>query len=75
MVFGLQVDVFTMNEFFESLPASELRRISSLEYFDEYEEWHLKCFHYVIILARSTGSNFPMVENTIFSIKQHNSGI
>lgn len=40
-----------MNAFFNLLPAEERQRISNLEPFDEYEEWHLKCSHYVILCA------------------------
>lgn len=31
--------------------STEILRILSLEPFDEYEEWHLKCNHYTIVLA------------------------
>ena len=40
-----------MNDFFNFLPSEEHQRISNLEPFDEYEEWHLKCSHYVILCA------------------------
>ena len=40
-----------MNTFFNSLPAEEKWRIDNLELFDEYEEWHLKCSHYIILCA------------------------
>ncbi|KAL2790442.1 tRNA wybutosine-synthesizing protein 4 [Daubentonia madagascariensis] len=47
-----------MNEFYRCfLPAEERRRMESLEPFDEFEEWHLKCAHY-FILAASRGDNF-----------------
>ena len=40
-----------MNTFFNSLTAEERWRIDNLELFDEYEEWHLKCSHYIILCA------------------------
>lgn len=43
--------VFTMNDFYNNLPYDEKARIKTLEIFDEYEEWHLKCSHYVLICA------------------------
>ncbi|XP_075705456.1 tRNA wybutosine-synthesizing protein 4 isoform X2 [Rhinoderma darwinii] len=44
--------VLDMNEFFTScVPQSEKLRIDSLEPFDEFEELHLKCSHYFILVA------------------------
>ncbi|XP_078407905.1 tRNA wybutosine-synthesizing protein 4 [Cetorhinus maximus] len=41
-----------MNEFYVGfIPEEEKRRIEMLEPFDEYEEWHLKCSHYLILSA------------------------
>ena len=40
-----------MNTFFSWLPGDEKQRIKHLELFDEYEEWHLKCAHYMILCA------------------------
>jgi tRNA wybutosine-synthesizing protein 4 len=40
-----------MNTFFSWLPENEKQRIRGLEQFDEYEEWHLKCSHYMILCA------------------------
>lgn len=41
-----------MNYFFNNIvPPSERLRIDSTELFDEYEEWHLKCAHYVLVAA------------------------
>ncbi|XP_007898284.2 tRNA wybutosine-synthesizing protein 4 [Callorhinchus milii] len=41
-----------MNEFYVGLiPEEEKQRIEKLEPFDEYEEWHLKCSHYLIVSA------------------------
>ncbi|XP_007933513.1 tRNA wybutosine-synthesizing protein 4 [Orycteropus afer afer] len=46
-----------MNEFYRSfVPAEERWRIENLEPFDEFEEWHLKCAHYFILVA-SKGDN------------------
>ena len=42
-----------MNDFFFSLPLSERRRVNELELFDEFEEWHLKCGHYMLLCAAS----------------------
>lgn len=38
-----------MNDFYVSLSSSEKLRVESLELFDEFEEWHLKCNHYIIL--------------------------
>lgn len=48
--------MFSMLDFYQFLPDSERARMCSLEYFDEYEEWHLSCAHYVAIMARSNDS-------------------
>ncbi|XP_067843944.1 tRNA wybutosine-synthesizing protein 4 isoform X2 [Heptranchias perlo] len=41
-----------MNEFYVGfIPEQEKQRIEMLEPFDEYEEWHLKCSHYLILSA------------------------
>ncbi|XP_060684014.1 tRNA wybutosine-synthesizing protein 4 isoform X2 [Hemiscyllium ocellatum] len=41
-----------MNEFYTGfIPEQEKQRIEMLEPFDEYEEWHLKCSHYLILSA------------------------
>ena len=41
-----------MNYFFDKMvPLAERRRVSDLEPFDEFEEWHVKCSHYIIICA------------------------
>lgn len=40
-----------MNAFFNLLPEEEQQRVNNLELFDEYEEWHLKCSHYIILCA------------------------
>lgn len=40
-----------MNHFYATLPERERQRVESLELFDEYEEWHLKCAHYMLLCA------------------------
>ena len=41
-----------MNQFYQELiPAEERGRVEHLEPFDEYEEWHLKCNHYMMLCA------------------------
>ena len=46
-----RVDVCDMNQFFLSLPKDECQRLLSLEMFDEFEEFHLKCGHYMLLCA------------------------
>ncbi|KAF9355388.1 hypothetical protein BGX26_006636 [Mortierella sp. AD094] len=41
----------SMNALHESLPESEMKRISSLEIFDEVEEWQLLAGHYCVAWA------------------------
>ncbi|XP_068864492.1 tRNA wybutosine-synthesizing protein 4 [Aphelocoma coerulescens] len=44
--------VMDMNEFFTCcIPEDEQQRVQTLEPFDEYEEWHLKCSHYFVLAA------------------------
>ncbi|XP_072030501.1 tRNA wybutosine-synthesizing protein 4-like [Amphiura filiformis] len=41
-----------MNQYYlNALSPEERARIESLELFDEYEEWHLKCAHYIVAYA------------------------
>ncbi|KFM57358.1 Leucine carboxyl methyltransferase 2, partial [Stegodyphus mimosarum] len=40
-----------MFSFFMNFPIEEKERIKTLEVFDEYEMWHEKCHHYVMIWA------------------------
>ncbi|XP_030068607.1 tRNA wybutosine-synthesizing protein 4 isoform X2 [Microcaecilia unicolor] len=57
--------VINMNEFhFNFISRSDRRRIETLEPFDEFEEWHLKCSHYFILVA-SKGS---LIQNSTLSI-------
>ena len=64
-----------MRDFYKSLPAAEHRRVSSLEMFDEYEEWHLKCYHYMVVIARSDNSSFPSLEKIVNNIKDTTRGM
>lgn len=58
-----------MNQFYRSLPQSERERVDSLEYFDEYEEWRLKCNHYVIVVARHfCEGKIPHLDELISSV-------
>lgn len=47
----------TMTNFFEQLDSQEQARIRALEPFDEFEEWHQKCAHYVLTFS-TKGSAF-----------------
>ena len=40
-----------INSFYYNLPASVRGKPLSLEPFDEFEEWHLKCGHYQLLCA------------------------
>ena len=40
-----------MNHFYGWLPREEQDRVNRLELFDEYEEWHDKCSHYMLLYA------------------------
>lgn len=54
-----------MNYFFNNVvPLSEKDRIGSVEMFDEYEEWHLKCAHYVLVTAFKGSSS--LLRNSIW---------
>ncbi|XP_013402426.1 tRNA wybutosine-synthesizing protein 4 isoform X2 [Lingula anatina] len=46
------VHSMNMNHFYTNiLDLEERRRVDTLEPFDEYEEWHLKCCHYLVLCA------------------------
>ena len=48
------VELMDMNElYYHALSLEERRRISRIEPFDEFEEWHLKCAHYFVLVAVS----------------------
>ncbi|XP_067142703.1 tRNA wybutosine-synthesizing protein 4-like isoform X2 [Centruroides vittatus] len=53
--------VFTMNDFYESLSDEEKSRVKRIEMFDEFEEWHLKCSHYVLVCA-CQGALLPFLD-------------
>uniref|UniRef100_UPI00358E4E08 tRNA wybutosine-synthesizing protein 4 isoform X2 n=1 Tax=Myxine glutinosa TaxID=7769 RepID=UPI00358E4E08 len=46
-----RAECMDMNQFYLNLPFDERQRVDRLEPFDEYEEWHLKCLHYFILVA------------------------
>ena len=50
-----------MNQLYFSLPEETRKHVMSLEPFDEYEEWHLKCSHYHMI----TGFTSPQYWSSI----------
>ena len=45
------VDACDMNQFLSIFPIEEIQRLLSLEMFDEFEELHLKCAHYMLLCA------------------------
>ncbi|KRX90586.1 Leucine carboxyl methyltransferase 2 [Trichinella pseudospiralis] len=51
--------------YYSSLSEQERKRIAELEEFDEYEMWHLKCSHYVIVVG-STVSFFLHKLKSVF---------
>lgn len=44
---------YYLSHFYHSLPESEKERVESLEVFDEFEEFKLKCLHYTLLIATS----------------------
>ncbi|CAE7764608.1 Lcmt2 [Symbiodinium sp. CCMP2592] len=50
-----RVDAADMTSVLSATPSEELTRISGLEPFDEFEEFHLKCTHYFCLAAMSGG--------------------
>ena len=48
-----RVDAADMTSVLSATPSEELTRISGLEPFDEFEEFHLKCTHYFCLAAMS----------------------
>ena len=40
--------IWDMNRFWFHLDSEERQRVQGLEWFDEYEEWHVKCAHYFV---------------------------
>ncbi|KAK6166391.1 hypothetical protein SNE40_023096 [Patella caerulea] len=50
-------EAYDMNQFYCNLiDQSERDRVEKLEPFDEHEEWHVKCNHYMVLLAYSSPS-------------------
>ncbi|XP_070554287.1 tRNA wybutosine-synthesizing protein 4-like isoform X2 [Ptychodera flava] len=66
---GFEVSMaMDMNElFFDILSLEERQRIEKIEPFDEFEEWQLKCSHYVVIC--SYAGNMTALSNRVFSPK------
>ncbi|CAG5127201.1 unnamed protein product, partial [Candidula unifasciata] len=60
-------EVLDMNTFYYyHIPASERRRIESLETFDEYEELNLKYSHYFILTASTVSLNRSLIGEGVF---------
>ncbi|XP_062833117.1 tRNA wybutosine-synthesizing protein 4 isoform X2 [Anolis carolinensis] len=56
----MECSAIDMNEFYHRfVPGEEQERIHALEPFDEFEEWHLKCSHYFILVASKGESLAP----------------
>lgn len=57
------IQALDMNEFYYNILTREERhRVESLEMFDEYEEWHLKCAHYFVLCA-CQGAVKPLIDD------------
>lgn len=64
-----------MNTFFNCFVGEEEREeLSTLEQFDEYEEWHLKCSHYILLcsfkgqcIALAKNFNFVSANSQLFN--------
>lgn len=72
------LEVMDMNEFYNNLLSCEERdRVENLEMFDEYEEWHLKCAHYMILLGYHSNCGellktaLPSKDYTMKWVKEH----
>ncbi|XP_019630266.1 PREDICTED: tRNA wybutosine-synthesizing protein 4-like [Branchiostoma belcheri] len=60
------VSATDMNHFHNTLiPREEKLRVDSIEVFDEFEEWHLKCSHYAVVCAFK-GSTVSPLSETVF---------
>ena len=59
------------NQFFVMLPETERSRMFKLEPFDEFEEWHCKCAHYILLVAMN-GECLP-IYRSIFQLGEMNS--
>ena len=58
---------FDMNSFYRTyVDDVEKERMISLEVFDEFEEWHLKCSHYCIAIGFSGIQLYSMYQKTLY---------
>lgn len=54
----LRSQVATLLEYYgESISAEEIARVESIEEFDEFEEWCIKCQHYFVLVATQGGDD------------------
>jgi tRNA wybutosine-synthesizing protein 4 len=61
--FGYNASAVRMIDFYRQIISQEERtRVRKLELFDEYEQWHLKCTHYVILLGSTGNLSIPQIE-------------
>lgn len=61
--FGYNSGAVRMIDFYMKIISQEEReRVRKLELFDEYEQWHLKCTHYVMILGSTGSLLIPQIE-------------
>ena len=58
-----------MNSFFRQLAAPNWEAIRHMEPFDEYEEWHLKCGHYLLVCA-TVGNSSALQPALRLSVRQ-----
>ncbi|XP_045172598.2 tRNA wybutosine-synthesizing protein 4-like [Mercenaria mercenaria] len=72
------LEVLDMNEFYNNLLSRDERdRVEKLEMFDEYEEWHLKCAHYMVLLGYHGNCSqlltgmVPQKDNTMKVVKEY----
>ncbi|KAK3108722.1 hypothetical protein FSP39_014162 [Pinctada imbricata] len=67
-----------MNQFYQTIiDAAERERIENLEPFDEYEEWNLKCAHYMVICGYNTDRQ-PLIQGplqTVFNLEENTNSI
>ncbi|XP_065053055.1 tRNA wybutosine-synthesizing protein 4-like [Rhopilema esculentum] len=60
-----------MNEFYHNIVSQEERNhVEDIESFDEFEEWHLKCAHYVLVAA-FTGSCCQLEERMFAAVEKN----
>lgn len=59
-------EVYDINEFVQELiPSYEFERMKQLETFDEYEGFHEKCAHYIILTAAKGNCHWRLLINKI----------